>query len=107
MAGFRRKGKIKKALTWKKFLDLQIHLLYAMDIFTIDTLLNQRFYVHFILCHRTREIVQFALTRNPTREFVKQQLIQFETTLTQVVYMIYDNAAQFNFNYLDYGVKGL
>jgi putative transposase len=107
LADFRRKGKIKKSLSWKQFLKLQIHSLYAMDFFIIDTMLNQRFYVHFIICHHTREIVQFAITRNPTREFVRQQVIRFEQTLTHVVYMIYDNAAQFELNYLDYGIKGI
>ncbi len=60
-----------------------------------------------LLRHHTREIVQIVVTRNPTREFVRQQLIQFENTLTQVVYMIYDHAAQFNLTYLDYGIKGI
>ena len=46
-------------------------------------------------------------TRNPTREFVRQQLIQFEKTLIQTVYMIYENAAQLELNYLDYGIKGI
>jgi hypothetical protein len=76
-----------------------------MDFFTIDTVLNQRFYVYFILYHKTREIIHVAITRNPTREFVRQQLIQFEQTLTKVIYLIYDNAAQFNLNYFDYGIK--
>ncbi len=78
-----------------------------IDFFTIDTVLNQRFYVYFILYHKTREIVQFAVTRNPTREFVRQQLIEFEQILDYVVYMIHDHAAQFNLNYIAYGIKGI
>jgi transposase InsO family protein len=104
---FRRKGKVKKSLTWKKFLKLQIHSIYAMDFFTIDTILNQRLYVLFILCHKTREILQYAITSKPTREFVRQQLIEFEQKVNQVVYMIHDHAAQFNINYLDYGIKSI
>ena len=91
----------------QQFLKLQIHSLYAMDFFTINTLLNQRFYIHFVLCHRTREIVQFAITKNPTREFVRQQLIQFEMTMDRIVYMIYDNTPQLNLNYLDYSIEGI
>ena len=101
---FRRSGKIRRSLTWKQFLRLQIHSIYAMDFFTIDTVLNQRFYVYFILYHKTREIVQFAVTRNPTREFVRQQLMEFEQILDHVVYMIHDHAAQFNLNYIAYGI---
>ena len=35
LADFRRKGKIKKSLSWKKFLKQQINSLYAMDFFTM------------------------------------------------------------------------
>jgi transposase InsO family protein len=104
---FRRKGKVNKSLTWKKFLKLQIHSIYAMDFFTIDTILNQRFYILFILSHNTREILQYAITNNPTRVFVRQQLIEFEQKVNQVVYMIHDQAAQFNINYIEYGIKSI
>jgi hypothetical protein len=104
---FRRKGKVNKSLTWKKFLKLQIHSIYAMDFFTIDTILNQRFYILFILSHNTREILQYAITNNPTRVFVRQQLIEFEQKINQVVYMIHDHAAQFNINYIEYGIKSI
>jgi len=107
LADFRRRGKIRRSLTWKRFLRLQIHSIYAMDFFTIDTVLNQRYYVFFMIYHKTREIVQFAVTRNPTREFVRQQLMEFEQILDHVVYMIHDQAAQFKLNYFDYGIKGI
>ena len=87
---FRRKGKIKKALTWKKFLESQVDSIFAMDFFTVDTVFNQRFYVHFIICHKTREIVQFAISQFPNKQFVKQQMIEFEETVKRKVYMIRD-----------------
>ena len=105
LADFRRKGKVKKSQTWRQFIRIQIHSIYAMDFFTIDTILFQRFYVYFIIYHRTREIVHFAITQNPCREFIRQQLIEFEQTLSGIVYMIHDNAAQFNLTYLAYGIK--
>jgi putative transposase len=104
---YHRKGKIRKSLTWKQFLKYQIHSINAMDFFTIDTVLNQRFYVYYILYHKTREIIQYAITRNPTREFVRQQLMIFEQNLTNAVYMIHDQAAQFGINYLAYGMKSI
>jgi transposase InsO family protein len=76
-----------------------------MDFFTIDTMMKQRFYVFFIIYHQTREIVQFAVTQNPCREYVRQQLIEFGDQLNSLVYLIHDNAAQFNLNYLAYGMK--
>ena len=107
IAVYRRKGKINKSLTWRKFLTLQAKSIYAMDFFTIDTILNQRFYVYFIIQHQSRQIVHFAMTRTPCVQFVKQQLIQFETALENVVYMIHDNAAQFKVVYIDYGIRGI
>ena len=107
LTDFRRKGKIKRSMTWMQFLRLQAHSIYAMDFFTIDTIINQRLYVYFILYHKTREIVQFAITTNPTREFVRQQLIEFEQKLDHVVYLIHDHAAQFNLNYIEYGIRGI
>ncbi len=102
---FRRKGRIKQSLTWEQFLRLQIHSIYAMDFFTVDTILQQRFYVYFMIYHKTREIVHFAITRNPCRQFVRQQLIEFEQSVNDLVYVIHDNAAPFNLDYLAYGIK--
>jgi putative transposase len=76
-----------------------------MDFFTIDTVMNQRFYVYFIIHHKTREVVQFAMTSNPSQEFVRQQLIKFQNTLNYVVYMIHDNGSQFKLNFIDFGIK--
>ena len=59
---FRRKGKIRSSLTWKKFLTAQIESMYAMDFVTVDTLLGTRLYVFAIISHKTREIVRFAIT---------------------------------------------
>jgi putative transposase len=78
-----------------------------MDFFTIDTILNQRFYVYFIVHHQSRQIVHFAMTQTPCVQFVKQQVIQFETALEDMVSMIHDNAAQFNLVYLDYGIRSV
>jgi transposase InsO family protein len=102
---FRRKGRIKQSLTWEQFLRLQIHSIYAMDFFTVDTILQQRFYVYFMIYHKSREIVHFAITRNPCRQFVRQQLIDFEQSVNDLVYVIHDNAAQFHLDYLAYGIK--
>ena len=71
---------------------MQAESIYAMDFFTVDTLLNQRFYVLFIIHHSTREIVQFAVTQNPVREFVRQQIIELENSLDSIIYLIRDHS---------------
>ena len=47
------------------------------------------------------------MTRNPFREFVRQQLIEFEEKFHQLIYMIYDHAPQFNLDYDLFGIKGV
>jgi len=61
----------------------------------------------FIIYHKTREIVRYAVTENPVREFVRQQLIEFENEMNRLVYLIHDNALQFNLHYLSYSIKGI
>ena len=104
---FRRKGKIRKSLTWQKFLTMQIGSLYGMDFFTVDTMFGQRFYVYFIIHHKTREIIQFAITQNPVKEFVRQQLILFTEDIENSVYMIHDRTGEFIQNYIDFGIKSV
>ena len=56
-----------------------------MDLFTVDTIFNQRFYVLFIIRHKTRELIQYAITANPAKEFVRQQIIDFTEGLNQII----------------------
>ena len=103
---FRRRGKIKKSTTWKQFLKNHIDSLFAMDYFTVDTIFNKRYYVFFIISHKTRAIVQYAITQHPTTEFVKQQLIEFEHTFKGFVHLIHDRDPGFmSINYLNYRIK--
>jgi transposase InsO family protein len=78
-----------------------------MDFFTVDTIFNKRFYVYFIIHHKTREIIQFAITKNPIKEFVRQQLIIFKEELENSVYMIHDNGSQMFLNYTSLGIKAV
>jgi hypothetical protein len=104
---YRDRGKIKTGKTWSKFIKSHMRSLYAMDFFTVDTILNQRFYVFFLIYCKTREIVRCAITMNPTREFVREQIIEFSDKLKGPVYLIYDNAGEFKINYKSYGIKGV
>ena len=104
---FRRKGKIKRGLTWAQFLESQLKSIYAMDFYTVDTLFNQRYYVFFIIRHKTREIVQFGITKNPVKEFVRQQIIEFSYSFQDLVYLIHDRAGEFGLKYQDYGITGI
>jgi putative transposase len=104
---FRKNGKIQTSLTWRRFLKSQIQSIYAMDFITVDTLLNKRLNVLVFISHRTREIVQFAITENPVKEFVRQQLIRFRESIEGKVYLIHDNASVSNLEFMAYGLCGV
>lgn len=104
---FRRRGKVKQGLTWKQFLKSQLKSIYAMDFFTVDTILNQRFYVFFMIRHETREIIKFGITMNPVKEFVRQQITDFTYDLKASVYLIHDRTGEFWINHDDYGINGV
>lgn len=78
-----------------------------MDFIVVDTIFNMRFYVYFIIHYQTREIIQFGITRNPVREFVKQQIIDFTENLKQTIYLIHDRSKKLCLNYKDYGIKSI
>jgi len=76
-----------------------------MDFMTIDTLFGKRFYQLIILELKTRKIVQWNLTENPRREFVKQRIEKFSEKFPDKKTLIYDNAPQFtSINYNWYGI---
>ncbi len=70
-----------------------------MDFFTVDTVLNQRFYVFFIIRHKTREIIHFGITMNPVREFIRQQMVEFVYVLKDRIYLIHDRTEEFGLKY--------
>jgi putative transposase len=108
---FRKRGMVKKSISWKQFLSMHAQSIFAMDNFTVDTLTNVRYYVHFIIHHETRRIVQFAITTNPVREFVRQQIIRFSENINKAscpsVFLIHDRAHEFDFDYSSFGIRNI
>ena len=43
LADFQKKRKIKRGLTWERFLKAHIRSIFSMDLFTVDTVLGKRF----------------------------------------------------------------
>lgn len=54
--------------------------------------------------HKTREFVRCAITENPTRESVRQQLILLSEAVAGKAYLMHDNALVFNIDYLMYNL---
>lgn len=105
---FRKQGKIQTIGSWKKFLISHWDSLFGMDFMTIDTLFGKRLYLLIILELKSRRIVQWNLTENPCREFVKQRIELFSEDFPDKKTLIYDNALQFiSIDYSWYGIQGV
>lgn len=105
---FRKQGKIQPTGSWKQFLKSHWNSLFGMDFMTLDTLFGKRFYLLIILELKSRRIVQWNLTENPCREFVKQRIGMFSEDFPENKTLIYDNALQFtSIDYSWYDIKGV
>jgi len=103
---FRKKGKVKKSLTWRKFIKSHFDSLFSMDFFTIDTFFNKRFYIFFIIRLATREIIHFDITINPTKRFVEQRLNDLMwNRKDKKIYLIHDRSGEFC--YIDYKSRNI
>jgi len=105
---YRRKGRVKKYPGWRKLLGAQANHIYAMDWFTVDTVLGRRFYcfkvataVRFSSGHRG---IQWTVTEISVRELVRQQLIEFVDKVEGVKYLIHDGTGEFRIDYRAYGI---
>ncbi len=108
IAFYRRKGKVKKSLTWSKFLKSHWNSIFAMDTFTVSALNGKRFYILVFIELKTRKIVQFAITEHPVKEFVRQQIIKFTDSTPGIKYLIHDRAPEFcAINYSAYKIKAV
>ena len=102
---FRRRGKVRKSLRWSQFIRNHLESLYACDFFTIDTTMGKRYHVFFTLYLKNREIMQNAVTRNPRRELVRQQLIRFSESREEKAYLIHDRSTELCFHNEDYRLQ--
>jgi len=95
---YRKLGMVVSGLTWKKFISNHLKSLYAMDFFTVTTILGATFYVFFIIHLKTRQIVQYRMTQFPTKAFVMNQLRGFtESHIGDEIYLIHDNDPAFKY----------
>jgi transposase InsO family protein len=68
----------------------------------------KRLYLLLILQLRTRKIVRWRVTEHPTREFVRQQIIDFTYDLPETVTLIHDNGSQFiSIDFTQYNIKAV
>jgi transposase InsO family protein len=92
-------------VSWKQFLFSHWNSLFACDFFTVDTFGFKRFYVFFIIQLKTRKIVQYGITQNPSIQFLRNQFSVFEYEYPKAM-LIHDNSSELRwFPYKEYNFK--
>ena len=103
----RKDGLIKPTLSWKRFLSTHWNSLFACDFFTATTFGFVTYYVFFVMELKTRKIVQFGITTNPNKLFLRNQLIEFGSKYPKAM-LIHDNSPVLKyFPYEEYNIKGV
>jgi len=77
--------------TWLTFLRNHLDCSWAIDFFTVTTLGFQVLYVFLVFDHARREVFHFAITPNPSMEWVIQQLREAMPFGEQPRYLLRDN----------------
>jgi len=105
----RKDGDIKPIGSWKRFLKSHLNSLFACDFLTVETVFSKRFYVFFIKELKSRKIVQYGLTSNPDRGFLRNQLKAFMfDRLDKKTHLIHDNSGELKwFDYSSVGITGV
>ena len=62
--------------TWKTFLHNHIGQMVSIDLFTVPTISMRVLFVFFVLEHRRRQVLHFAVTEHPTAAWTAQQIIE-------------------------------
>jgi len=77
--------------TWLSFLRNHLKVSWAIDFFTVNTLGFQVLYVFLVFDHARREVLHYAITPNPSMEWVIQQLREATPFGEQPRYLFRDN----------------
>jgi transposase InsO family protein len=80
-----------KSITWLPFMRNHLDVSWAIDFFTVTTLRFATLYVFVILDHGRRKVLRFAITPNPSMNWVIQQLREAMPFGTQPKYLFRDN----------------
>src|SRR5215469_6750978 len=81
--------------TWKTFLRNHIEGIASIDLFVVPTIAFQQLCAFLVLGHRRRQLLWFAVTRNPTAEWLARQITEALPWDTAPKYLIRDNDRAF------------
>jgi transposase InsO family protein len=77
--------------TWRTFLRNHADAIVAIDLCVVPTLTFERLFAFLVLGHGRRQLLWFAVTRNPTAEWLAQQIVQVFPWNTAPTYLVRDN----------------
>jgi transposase InsO family protein len=81
--------------TWKIFLRNHVEEIASIDLFVVPTIAFRRLFAFLVLGHRRRQLLWFAVTQNPTAEWLARQITEAFPWDTAPKYLIRDNDRAF------------
>ena len=81
--------------TWKSFLRNHAEGIASIDLFVVPTIAFQQLFAFLVLGHQRRQLLWFAVTRNPTAEWLAQQITKAFPWESAPEYLIRDNDRAF------------
>jgi Integrase core domain len=81
--------------SWKIFLCNHVEEIASIDLFVVPTIAFQQLFVFLVLGHRRRHLLWFAVTQNPTAEWLAHQITEAFPWETAPKYLIRDNDRAF------------
>jgi hypothetical protein len=62
--------------TWKTFLRNHMEGIASIDLFVVPTIAFEQLFAFLVLGHERRQLLWFAVTRNPTAEWLARQITE-------------------------------
>ncbi len=81
--------------TWKIFFRNHVEEIASIDLFIVPTIAFQQLFAFLVLGRRRRQLLWFAVTQNPTAEWLARQITEAFPWDTAPKYLIRDNDRAF------------
>jgi hypothetical protein len=81
--------------TWKILLRNHVEEIASIDLFVVPMIAFRQLFAFLVLGHRRRQLLRFAVTQNPTAEWLARQVTEAFPWETAPKYLIRDNDRAF------------
>jgi hypothetical protein len=82
--------------TWKTFVRNHMEGIASIDLFVVPTIAFQQLFAFLVLGHERRRLLWFAVTRNPTAEWLARQITEAFAWDSAPKYLVRDNDRAFD-----------